>query len=205
MNYLNFKDALQKFIVFSLTDIRKIFPAFDSRRLAEWQKKGYIKKIINRWYIFTDIEIKDHTLLWIANRIYSPSYISMEFGLSYYELIPEAVFTLTSISSRKTIIFETTLGAFSYRHLKPSLYFGYEIKEWQGFPLKIAKPEKLILDFLYLNPQMKKEKDWQGLRINSEQYQQLIDEEKLENYLALFQSTALEKRFSHFQKYTTAC
>lgn len=205
MNYFLFKNALQRFTVFSLTDIRKIFPSFDSRRLAEWQEKGYIKKIINRWYIFNEIEVQYHTLLWIANRIYSPSYISMEFGLSYYGLIPEAAFTLTSVSSRKTITFETPYGAFSYRHLKPSLYFGYQIQEWQGFPLKIAQPEKVILDFLYLNPQINKEKDWQGLRFNSEQYHELIDKEKLENYLSLFQSKALEKRFSQFKKFTVVC
>ncbi|MGM0579808.1 MAG: type IV toxin-antitoxin system AbiEi family antitoxin domain-containing protein [Bacteroidota bacterium] len=205
MNYINFKQALQKFVVFSLTDIKKIFPDFDLRRLAEWQEKGYIKKIINRWYIFTDIDVKDQTLLWMANRIYSPSYISMEFALSYYGLIPEAVYTITSVSSRKTITFDTLFGTFAYRHLKPSLFFGYQIEEWEDFPVKLAQPEKVILDYLYLNPNLKTEKDWKALRLNLNQYQELIDSKNLGTYLNLFESKALEKRVSHFQKFIAIC
>ena len=41
----------------------------------------------------------------VANKIYSPSYISLETALSYYGLIPESVYALTSVSTRKTISF----------------------------------------------------------------------------------------------------
>ena len=154
MTYNLFRERLHWLKLFSLTDIRKVFPSFDSRRLVEWQNKGYIKKVINRWYVFTDIPAEEHLLLWTSNRIYHPSYISMETALSYYGLIPEAVYTTTAVSTLKTKLFDTPLGAFSYRHLKPALFFGYQLLNWKGFPIKMAEPEKVILDYFYLNPQL---------------------------------------------------
>ena len=88
--------------LFSTTDIRKAFPSFDARRLVEWQHKGYIHKIINRWYKFSDVPTEERLMLWTANRIYHPSYVSMETALSYYGLIPEAVYTITAVSTLKT-------------------------------------------------------------------------------------------------------
>ena len=132
-----------------MNDIKKSFIDFDSRRLVEWQEKGYIRKVINRWYVFSDIEVDDNMRFWIANRIYQPSYVSLESALSYYNLIPEAVYTTTSLTSNKTISFDTSEGTYSYRHIKPSLFFGYQVVEWQGFPIKMAELEKVILDYLY--------------------------------------------------------
>lgn len=205
MNYLGFREALHGFKIFSLTDIKKIFPAFDSRRLVEWQAKGYIKKIINRWYMFADVPIEDSFLYWAANRIYTPSYISLESAFSYYGLIPEAVYTTTSVSTLKTISFDTRLGAFTYRQLKPALFFGYQIEQWQDFPIKMASPEKVILDYLYLNPQMNQAEDWQGLRLNPDILHDVVDVEKLQEYLSLFQTKTLKKRISQFITYFEIC
>lgn len=205
MNYNSFKEQLIKFKVFSLTDIRKLFPEFDSRRLIEWQEKGYIKRIINRWYIFVVVPSENGLLQWTANRIYQPSYISLEAGLSHYGLIPEAVYTMTSISTLKTKSFDTHLCTFSYRNLKPSLFFGYKVIEWQGFPIKIAEPEKVLLDYLYLNPQLKQDEDWQGLRINLEILHEVVDTQKIQEYLHLFQTKALDKRVSRFLTYVEQC
>lgn len=205
MNYQSFREALHGFKIFSLTDIKKIFPAFDSRRLVEWQEKGYIKKVINRWYVFTDVEVEDNLLYWAANRIYQPSYISLETALSYYGLIPEAVYTTTSVSSLKTTSFDTHLGTFAYRHVKPLLFFGYRIVEWQNFPIKMAEPEKVILDYLYLNPQLKRDEDWQGLRPNQDTMHEVLDTQKLHEYLSIIQTKALDKRVSNFLTFMELC
>ncbi|HEC61359.1 MAG TPA: hypothetical protein ENI27_03800 [bacterium] len=77
MNYITFRNTLRKFPVFSLIDARAVDPGFDRRRLNEWQAKGYIRKIINRHYLFTDIDIDENRLFEIAGRIYKPSYISL--------------------------------------------------------------------------------------------------------------------------------
>jgi predicted transcriptional regulator of viral defense system len=205
MNFIRFKESLHRFKIFSLTDIKKIFSTFDSRRLVEWQEKGYIKKVINRWYIFTDVPIEEDLLFWAANRIYQPSYISMETALSYYGLIPEAVYTTASVSTLKTNSFDTPLGTFVYRHVKPALYFGYRIVQWQRFPIKMAEPEKVIIDYLYLNPYLNRNEDWQGLRLNQETMHNVVDVKKLQEYLSIIQAKALDKRVSHFLTFMELC
>ena len=191
--------------LFSTTDIRKAFPSFDARRLVEWQHKGYIHKIINRWYKFSEVPTEERLLLWTANRIYHPSYVSMETALSYYGLIPEAVYTITAVSTLKTKSFDTPLGTFSYRHVKPALFFGYRILDWKGFPIKMAEPEKVILDYLYLNPQLNRKEDWQGLRLHQESLHELINVPRLEEYLTLFRTKTLDQRVSQFLRFAEIC
>jgi predicted transcriptional regulator of viral defense system len=205
MNYIRFREALLDFKIFSLTDIKKVFPEFDSRRLVEWQKKGYINKVINRWYIFADRAIEDKLIFWVANRIYRPSYISLETALSYYGFIPEAVFKTTSVSTLKTTSFDTNLGTIAYQHMKPALFFGYKIVEWHNFPIKIAEPEKVILDYLYLNPQLGHHEDWEAMRLNKQSMHASVNCQKVEEYLQLFQIKALDNRVSHFLAFMEIC
>src|SRR3989338_6658324 len=102
MKFLEFKQNLKDFITFNLQDIRKIEPGFDLRRLSEWQRKGYIQKLRRGYYIFSDIALNEEKLFLVANRLYGPSYVSLEMALSFYGLIPEGVYALTSITTRKT-------------------------------------------------------------------------------------------------------
>ncbi len=143
--------------------------------------------------------------LWIANRIYQPSYISLESALSYYDLIPEAVYTITSLTSNKTISFDTSEGNYSYRHIKPSIFFGYQVLEWQGFPIKMAELEKVILDYLYLNTNIKIEQDFDGLRLNAEKIIEQWSEDRFNEYLVLFDSKALTTRATSFLNYLNLC
>ena len=62
MNFVSFKNSLRDFPVFSIADIRAAYSGFDRRRLSEWQKKGYIKKIIKGYYLFSDVDIDESTL-----------------------------------------------------------------------------------------------------------------------------------------------
>jgi len=55
MKFLEFKNELKDFAIFSLNEIRTIDPNFHRRRLNEWQDKGYIKKVIRGYYIFSDL------------------------------------------------------------------------------------------------------------------------------------------------------
>lgn len=194
MRFLDFRAHFKPFRVFSIQDVRKWDPDFDTRRLVEWQKKKYLSKIINRWYLFSD-EALDETLLYLAaNRIYSPSYVSFESALSYYQLIPERVFSITSATTLPTKAFETPPARFAYRHLRPELFFGYHLVEINGHRFKIAESEKVMLDHLYLNSSLKSEGDLESLRLNKEGFTKQVDVSKLRDYLALFQNKQLEKR-----------
>jgi hypothetical protein len=59
MRYLHFEKLFHDNAFFSLAEICLIDPGFDRRRLSEWQQKGYIRKIINGFYHFTDRPISD--------------------------------------------------------------------------------------------------------------------------------------------------
>ena len=199
MRFLDFKDHFEAFRVFSVQDILKWDPAFDTRRLVEWQKKNYVKRIVNRWYLFVDTRLDENLLYLIANRIYSPSYVSFESALAYYRLIPEGVYTTTSATTLKTNHFTTSLGAFNYRHLKPELMFGYRLVEVAGQRFKMAEPEKLLLDYMYLNTELQSANDFESLRINQAELRTLLNESRLIEYLALFENKALEKRVNTFR------
>ncbi len=201
MNYLTFKEQLINFIAFNLTDIRKIDSGFDLRRLSEWQEKGYIKMIRRGYYVFSDLQINESVLYLIANKIYAPSYVSLELALAHYNLIPEAVYGIMSVSSRKTNHFVTAFGEFIYHHIKPQLIFGYRLVNYHGHNFKIAEPEKAILDFFYLNAHLNTEDDFAGLRINGEEFKEQTNIDKLQRYLAAFNNKRLEKRINRFLKH----
>jgi len=201
MTFLVFKDALKDFVSFNLIDIRKIDAGFDLRRLSEWQEKGFIKMIRKGHYVFSGLELNESVLFLMANKIYLPSYISMAMALSYYNFIPEAVYGITSVSSRKTNHFKTDFGEFIYRHIKPQLMFGYNLINYNGQNFKIAQPEKAILDYFYLNSQLHTDEDFAGLRFNSEEFKEQTDKDKLQRYLVTFGNRRLEKRFNKFLKY----
>jgi predicted transcriptional regulator of viral defense system len=195
MNFVQFKNSLRDFPVFSLTDIRAAHDGFDRRRLSEWQKKGYIKKIIKGYYLFSDLDIDEGTLLAIANKIYKPSYISFETALSYYRLIPESIYMITSASTRRTYLFEAPMARFSYRTIKPSLYFGYLVL---AGGIKMAFVEKAILDYLYINPAVRTAGDFASLRIKREGMLSRVSMERFTGYVQRFNHKRLSKTIKHF-------
>lgn len=188
MKYNELREQLKGFLVFSLTDIRKVKPKFYRSRLNEWQNKGYIKKLRRGYYMFADVALNEETLFLIANRLYTPSYISFEMALSYYGLIPEGVYSITSASSRKTARFATPIAEFSYRRVKPSLLFGYRLEKQNGQRYKIAEIEKAALDYLYLNPKIVEKADFHEWRFNSQEFLAKADMAKLRAYAAAFKN-----------------
>jgi predicted transcriptional regulator of viral defense system len=148
MQYLELREELKDFAVVTVNDIRKIEPDFYLARLNEWQKKGYIKKLRRGYYMFADAVLNEEMLFLIANKLYSPSYISFEIALSHYGLIPEGVYLITSASSKKTARFKTPISEFAYRRIKRTIFYGYKIEQHKGQGYKIAEMEKAILDYL---------------------------------------------------------
>lgn len=201
MKYIELKENLKDFIIFTSQDIKKIESNFDLRRLYEWQQKNYIKKVKRGYYIFSDLKINEKTLYFIANKIYKPSYISLESALSYYNLIPESVYTIISASSGKTNNFSNNIGQFSYRQLKSVLMFGEELIKYKNQNIKMASSEKALLDYFYLNPHLKNENDFYEMRFNKETFQEKVNIEKLNNYLKYFKNKNLEKRIKKLLKF----
>lgn len=89
----------------------------------------------------------------LANQIYGPSYISYEYALSFYGMIPERVEVLTSSTTGKSRKFHTPIGSFSYRYQSLEKYQpGITLKQLDDYhSILIATPEKAILDQVYIS------------------------------------------------------
>ena len=84
---------------------------------------------------------------YLANLIYGPSYISLDYALNYHGLIPERVETITSVTTRRSRIFDTPFGVFSYRMLTgPRYTIGAGLETDGRTPLLLATPEKALAD-----------------------------------------------------------
>jgi len=201
MRFMDFKQNIKDLKVFDLRDIRKIEGDFDIRRLNEWRRKGYIRRIRRGYYLFNDAQVSENTLYVVANAMCKPSYVSLEAALSVYGLIPETVYGITSVTSTKTARFDTSLGRFSYRHIKPELMFGYDVRAVGDDRYDIADMEKTVLDYLYFHPDMLEDADFAGWRFNGHEFKSRADMAKFKRYEAAFHSKELSKRVSAFISY----
>ncbi len=116
--------------------------------------------------------IREH----LANLIYGPSYISLDYALAYHGLIPERVERITSVTTRRSREFTTPFGVFSYRMLSVTRYAsGAVIGEAAGTPFLIATPEKALADKVWTDKRFsgRRVSDYRGylledLRIDEE-------------------------------------
>jgi len=185
MRYIDFRQSFAV-PIFTSQDIKLLATDVTPSQLTAWQKNSYITKIRGGVYVFNDA--KDNiTPEELSSVIVEPSYVSLELALFRYNLIPEAIFATTCISSKNNRTHDTYLGLFNYQHLKSELYFGYVQQQGKFRPYFIAEPEKAILDFLYLHPQYNSIEDVKGLRLDIETFNDL-DHKKLDVYSKAFPS-----------------
>lgn len=192
MKYQDFKKSINK-PYFSRIDILLNKIDVFGHQLSLWRKKGYLENVKKGLDIFSDEKDKLSSEE-MSFLIYQPSYLSLEYALSRYGIIPEMVFAKTAITTKTTRKFSNGFGMFSYRHIQPKLFFGYVAKDTLFGKYLIAEPEKALLDFLYFNlGRIHDEKDIDELRINKEELKRIVDKKKLDRYLQEFGIQKLEK------------
>lgn len=194
MKYTQIQKYLEKLKVFSVEDLKNIDENYNKSKLFKWKQSWYVKQIIRWFYIYWNIKINQNILYLISNKIYSPSYISLESVFTYYWIIPEYVFSLTWVSTKKSINFNSDINYFSYKKIKSSLFWWYKIVKINDVKYLIADIEKAILDYLYLNPKVNSIEDLEWLRFNKDVLNEKLDFEKLDKYKKMFNNKALEKR-----------
>jgi predicted transcriptional regulator of viral defense system len=118
-------------------------------QVHKWVEKGTLIQLKRGLYLLNVPGIKKPPDFYIANKIVFPSYVSMESALSYHELIPEAVYSTVSVTTKKTNNFNNKSGNFVYHHIKRELFRDYQKREIEGFHVNIACPEKSVADYLY--------------------------------------------------------
>lgn len=123
-------------------------------RITELLRKGDIVRVKKGIYIFGEqYRRRPYSREVLANLIYGPSYISLEYALGYYGLIPEGVESVTSVTTGRSRRFETPLGLFSY-HTVPLAAFTAGIDRvdmGDGRSFLMALPEKALADKIRLD------------------------------------------------------
>ena len=205
MRFSEFRLRIAPIIAFNLNDIRKIDSNFHQPQLMDWLKRGFIKSFAGEYYLLADQEMDESLRFMLANRLYEPSYISLESALAYYHIIPESVLSVTSISSRKSKQFESEWGIFYYRSVKPLYMFGYEVIEIApDRKYSMASLEKAVLDYLYLNAQISSIYDFEGLRWDREALLPIVSSDRFHTYQNIFNKKALDNRIYQLMRYLDA-
>ena len=123
-------------------------------KISEMISKGELISLRRGLYVAgpeLDLPIPDRFV--IANHLRGPSYISLESALSYWNLIPERVYEVSSVTIKTTASYNTPLGRFSFQHLTTP-YYSFGIRSVRLTPLQtalIASPEKAICDKIVMS------------------------------------------------------
>jgi len=143
------------------------------KKIERLLKKNYLVSLKKSWYVskpFLDkqVSLKNYTE-YLANKLRAPSYLSLEYVLSKYNLIPEEINIWTSITTKSTRSYENDLGVFNYKSIKNNLFTGYREIESRGNSVYIANKAKAVFDFLYLKRNLSLNLNYElntGLRFN---------------------------------------
>ena len=120
-------------------------------QLGRWVKAGNIVQLRRGLYAFAPpFQKKNPSQNFLASVLRAPSYVSLEKAFEIHGMIPEAVFTVTSVTTRRPGVYDTALGRFEYQHIQPRLFWGYTAIVEDGQTWYVAHPEKALLDFIYL-------------------------------------------------------
>lgn len=155
MKYIDLYKKLQdnRLYLFSTQDLFCLFPEVKKEILRQqihyWKKHNWLRVLKNGLYETVYPQEKNIPDLFLANKLYSPSYVSLETALSIYNIIPEIAMGVTSITTKSTREFKNYHGFFKYRSVKTAVFVGYRIIEENKFKIKIAEPEKALVDYIY--------------------------------------------------------
>ncbi len=147
--YFSAKIKAKNIGIFSALNIQTLFGVSKVAAtflLHRYSKQGFIVRLKRGLYAFPDALPPE---LYLANKLYGPSYISREFALSYHGVIPETVYEITSVTTKARRQFERLDKIYSYRSVKKSAFTGYTIEKQRGFTFQIADAEKAFVDALY--------------------------------------------------------
>jgi hypothetical protein len=122
-------------------------------KISEMIKSGELVSLRRGLYVpgpELDLPLPDSFV--VANHLRGPSYISLESALCYWNLIPERVYEISSVTTKTSKTYNTAIGRFSFQHLSTPYYaFGIRRVRLTEFQTAlIASPEKAICDKIVL-------------------------------------------------------
>lgn len=169
-----FQQVVQKLANVHLFESGHLYAGADNpqqvqRQLADWVRAGKIVQLRRGLYTAAQPYQSEqpHSYV-IANHLVRGSYISLHSALSYFDLIPEHVAVVTSVTTGRPGTWQNLYGHFSFQHIQPALFFGFQYRlvtntQWAF----VATPEKALLDLIYLTPDADKAGYIRALRLQN--------------------------------------
>ena len=158
--------------------------------LSRLEKRGLIIRLKKGFY--ASRKFIDNTKMngmftpfteFIAIKLYSPSYLSLDYVLYENNLLTEVPVSFTLITRNKTFSISNGLGRFIYRKIRDGLFYGYRVEKRNGYIYFKADKAKALFDFLYLRKKMIRNREIaEELRLNLEVLDK-SDLKRLEEYV----------------------
>ena len=138
-------------------------------QLSRWVKSGRLLQLRRGLYSLAPMwrKVEPHPFL-VANRLQPGSFVSLQSALAFHGVIPEHVPVVTSVGPGRPETVHNPLGAFQFKHLTGTLFFGYSRMEVATRQLAfVASPEKALLDLIHLTPGADSENYLRELRLQN--------------------------------------
>ena len=194
---MNYDDMVKLTGTMPCFDLALLAQAFDDRReairvqLSRWMKQGKVIGLRRGMYTLSETYRRAPiSPAVLANQLYRPSFLSSLWALGHYDLIPERVVWLTSVTPRVPRHFENPFGVFDYRNIKQDFFFGFAATVVGGQEFLVAEPEKALLDHWHLT-----EGEWTKERLDEMRYQHVdrVVATRLRDHAARFRSPRLDR------------
>jgi len=186
-----FKRKLKIFTAQEFMRIFQISPRSTKYFLETQVQEGFLFRLKRGIYTLkTDSPSEEE----IANALYKPSYISFEYALAYYNLLPEMPYIVTSATTKPTRLFNTSDKSFSYRTIKKEVFTGYVLTKLESKSFLIAEKEKALVDYLYfvsLRKASQNERLFENLNNKGYSQTKRFNKEKINIYTKLFENEKL--------------
>jgi len=127
---------------------------YPKNKISSMEKSGELIRLKKDLYVNSKVAISKEL---IANHLYGISYISLETALAYHGMIPERVYVIRSMTTKRAKTFTTPLGNFEYRTVSAD-YFSIGL--WQEivenkYAFLIATPTKTVCDMIVATPNLR--------------------------------------------------
>lgn len=175
--------------------------------LSRYSKAGKIIRLKKGLYVakeYIEEAKKNGTfsnyLEFLANILYQPSYLSMDYMLYENNILTEVPVNYTLVTGKKTANFSNEFGRFFYHNIRDDLFIGFKEKKEGEFLISKATKAKALFDFLYFRKNaIVNEESARELRLNLDAFSN-TDRKELKNYIKLEGSKKTEKIFNYLFK-----
>lgn len=182
----------RKIRIFSNLEFTRIFGLSSYQaeyKLHQLINEGLLYRLKRGFYVLkTDPPSEEE----IANALYKPSYISFEYALAYYNIIPEMAYQITSATTKPTRLFTIDHNAFSYYTIKLEAYMGYVLAQRGEKRFYIAEAEKALVDYLYIIS-LGQRVVFGGRSLNDRLNLKDLNRDKIRSYAQLYNWSKLDK------------